>query len=166
MTKQIATFTINGRSRDAIIEPHFLLIDVVRDLFGLTGTKLGCGSGDCGACTVLIDGEPVNACLTLAIAAGGRSITTIEGLNDGQAGLHPLQQAFIDHGAAQCGYCTPGVLISMTALLAANGDPSASDLKNALSGNICRCTGYVKIIDAVLDAAARLRLHNEQGAAA
>jgi len=166
MTKQIATFTINGRSRDAIIEPHFLLIDVVRDIFGLTGTKLGCGSGECGACTVLIDGEPVNACLTLAIAAGGRSITTIEGLHDGQAGLHPLQQAFIDHGAAQCGYCTPGVLLSMTALLAANGNPSAADVKSALSGNICRCTGYVKIIDAVLDAAARLRLRNERGAAA
>lgn len=166
MTKKIATFTINGRSLEAIIEPHLLLIDVIRENFGLTGAKRGCGSGDCGACTVLLEGQPVSACLTLAVSAAERPITTVEGLAHADGTLHPLQQAFIDHGAAQCGYCTPGVLISAAALLAANNRPTAMEIKRALSGNICRCTGYVKIIDAVLDAASRLRRKSEQGVAA
>ncbi len=149
MTKQIATFIVNGRPRDAIVEPHLLLIDVIRENLGLTGAKRGCGSGDCGACTVLVDGRPISACLTLAVTVAGRPITTVEGLASADGMLHPLQQAFIDHSAAQCGYCTPGMLISAAALLATNTHPTVADVKHALSGNICRCTGYVKIIEAV-----------------
>jgi carbon-monoxide dehydrogenase small subunit len=155
-TKQIAVFTVNGNDSEVIIEPHMLLIDVLRDKLGLTGTKYACGAGDCGACTVLIEGNPVFSCLTLAVTAVGKSIVTIEGLAEG-AELHPLQRAFVDAGAIQCGFCTPGMILSAKALLDENLEPSRDDIRRALAGNLCRCTGYVKIVDAVEKAAAAIR---------
>ena len=154
--KMIAEFTVNGNVHELAIEPHWLLIEVLREVLGFTGTKHSCGVGNCGACTVLVDGEPVLACMTLAMAARGRSIVTIEGLADGPD-LHPLQQAFIDYGAIQCGYCTPGMILAAKALLDREPDPTEDEVRHALSGNICRCTGYVKIVEAVLAAAAALR---------
>jgi aerobic carbon-monoxide dehydrogenase small subunit len=156
MGKEIATFVVNGLEREAIIEPHMLLIDVLRDGLGLTGTKYACGAGDCGACTVLIDGKPSFSCLTLAVTAKGKSILTIEGLAEGNE-LHPIQQAFVDQGAIQCGFCTPGMILSTKALLDENPEPTRDEIKTALAGNLCRCTGYVKIVDAVESAAAALR---------
>ncbi len=156
MGKEIAVFRVNGREYDVIIEPHMLLIDVLRDQLGFTGTKYACGAGDCGACTVLIDGKPCFSCLTLAVTAKGKSIVTIEGVADGNE-LDPLQQAFVDRGAVQCGFCTPGMILSAKALLDENPDPSREDIKLALAGNLCRCTGYVKIVDAVETAAATMR---------
>ena len=156
MSKEIATFVVNGQEREAIVEPHMLLIDVLRDGLGLTGTKYSCGAGDCGACTVLIDGKPAFSCLTLAVTAKGKSILTVEGLADRNK-LHPIQQAFVDQGAIQCGFCTPGMVLSAKALLDENPAPSRDEIKTALAGNLCRCTGYVKIIDAVESAAVVLR---------
>lgn len=156
MTKEIAAFIVNGSEYEVIIEPHMLLIDVLRDKLGLTGTKYACGAGDCGACTVLIDGKPSFSCLTLAVTAVGKSITTIEGLADGTE-LHPIQQAFVDKGAIQCGFCTPGMILSTKALLDENPAPTRDEIKSALAGNLCRCTGYVKIIDAVEVAAGMMR---------
>jgi aerobic-type carbon monoxide dehydrogenase small subunit (CoxS/CutS family) len=156
MAREIATFLVNGQEHDVIIEPHMLLIDVLRDRLGLTGTKYACGAGDCGACTVLIDGSPAFSCLTLAVTAKGKSIVTIEGM--AEAGrLHPLQQAFVDHGAVQCGFCTPGMILSAKALLDENQEPTRQEIKTALAGNLCRCTGYVKIVDAVEAAATAMR---------
>jgi aerobic carbon-monoxide dehydrogenase small subunit len=157
MTKTIGTFQINGRSREAIIEPNMLLVDVIREKIGLTGTKRACASGNCGACTVLVDDQPICSCLTLAVTVEGKDIRTIEGLRETDGQLHPLQQAFVEHCAAQCGYCTSGMLMTATALLEANPRPTREDVKRGLSGNICRCTGYVKIIDAVLDAAQKIQ---------
>jgi carbon-monoxide dehydrogenase small subunit len=156
MAKEIATFVVNGREHELIIEPHMLLIDVLRDKLGLTGTKYACGAGDCGACTVLIDGKPSYSCLTLAVTAKGKTILTIEGVADGNQ-LHPLQQSFVDHGAVQCGFCTPGMVLSAKALLEENAEPTRDEIKRALAGNLCRCTGYVKIVDAVEAAAAAMR---------
>ena len=156
MGKEIATFVVNGQEREVIIEPHMLLIDVLRDKLGLTGTKYSCGAGDCGACTVLIDGKPSFSCLTLAVTARGKSILTIEGVADGNE-LHPIQQAFVDQGAIQCGFCTPGMILATKALLDENPDPTRDEIKTALAGNLCRCTGYVKIVDAVETAAVALR---------
>lgn len=156
MTKQIAAFTVNGAEREAIIEPHMLLIDVLRDQFALTGTKYACGSGDCGACTVLLDGKPSLSCLTLAVTAIGKNILTIEGLAEGPE-LHPLQQAFVDEGAIQCGFCTPGTILSAKSLLDENPDPSLDEIRHALAGNLCRCTGYVAIFNAVQAAAAAMK---------
>ncbi len=152
MKKEIAEFIINGSACEVIIEPQMTLLDVLRDELGLTGTKYACGTGDCGACTVLIEGKPVLACLTLAARVKGKSILTIEGLADG-ATLHPIQKAFIEYGAIQCGFCTPGMLLSAAALLEKRPNPAREEVMLALSGNLCRCTGYVKIIDAVLAAA-------------
>ncbi|MBT9246217.1 (2Fe-2S)-binding protein (plasmid) [Gemmobacter fulvus] len=162
--KQIGTFRVNGKHCDAIIEPHMLLVDVIRDHIGLTGTKRACASGNCGACTVLADDQPICSCLTLAVTAQDRALETVEGLRSADGTLHPLQQAFIDHCAAQCGYCTAGMLMTAKALLDANPRPSREDVKRALSGNICRCTGYVKILDAVMDAAQKINAAREVAA--
>jgi carbon-monoxide dehydrogenase small subunit len=152
MTHHPVSLTVNGSREYVQVASNETLLALLRDRLGLTGTKNGCSAGECGACTVLMDSEPVNACLVLAVEADGADIVTVEGLaNDSQ--LDPLQQAFIDHGGVQCGFCTPGVLISARALLNRNPHPSEDDIKNALRGNLCRCTGYVRIIDAVKAAA-------------
>ncbi len=156
MAKEIAAFVVNGQKYDVIIEPHMLLVDVLRDSLGLTGTKYACGAGDCGACTVLIDGKPSLSCLTLAITARDKSILTIEGLAQ-EGELHPIQQAFVETGAIQCGFCTPGMTLSVKALLDEEPEPTRDEIGNAIAGNLCRCTGYVKIIDAVESAAAAMR---------
>lgn len=150
--KTLARFIVNGEPHVIAIEPHELLIEVLREHLGFTGTKLSCGVGNCGACTVLVEGVPILSCITLAITARDKEITTIEGLAHGGE-LHPLQQSFVDHGAIQCGYCTPGMILSSKALLDSDPDPSEEDVREAISGNICRCTGYAKIVDAVLSAA-------------
>lgn len=149
-------FTINGRKRKVFVKPKDLLFNVIRDELGLKGTKYGCGTGECGACTVLLDGKPVLSCLTLAVAVNGREITTIEGIGTDE-NLHPIQQAFIDAGAIQCGYCTPGMIISAKALLDRNQNPTEGEIRRAIKGNLCRCTGYVKIIAAIQLAAKRMR---------
>ncbi|MFC1861474.1 (2Fe-2S)-binding protein [Chloroflexota bacterium] len=156
MGKQIAKFIVNGRDYELLIEPNMTLVEVLRDEIGLTGTKCSCGVGECGACTVLIDGKPTLSCLTLAMTARNKKITAIEGLADGNV-LHPIQQAFIDHGAVQCGFCTPGMILMSKALLDEKPNPTRADVKKMLAGNLCRCTGYVKIIDAVLAAAETMR---------
>jgi carbon-monoxide dehydrogenase small subunit len=144
--------TLNGRPCRVEVEPHWTVIDLLRDRLDLTGTKGGCGEGVCGTCTVLVDGEPARACLMLAAHLRGRSLVTVEGLErDGR--LHPLQEAFACHGAAQCGYCTPGMLMAAAALLARPREVSDREVREALSGNLCRCTGYQKIVEAVRAAA-------------
>jgi aerobic carbon-monoxide dehydrogenase small subunit len=150
--KTIIRLEVNGREREVATEPMRTLLEVLREDLGLTGTKQGCGEGECGTCTVLLDGAPVNACLVLAIDAQGRRVTTIEGLARG-ATLHPLQKAFIDKGAIQCGFCTPGMILSAKALLDRIPVPSDEQIREALSGNLCRCTGYQKIVEAVGEAA-------------
>jgi carbon-monoxide dehydrogenase small subunit len=152
MRKERARFIVNGRPYEVIIEPHMLLVDVLRDNIGLTGTKYACGTGDCGACTVLVEGKPVLSCLTLAVTARDKAILTIEGMAQGGA-LHPIQEAFVDKGAVQCGFCTPGMVLSARALLEENPKPTRDEIKEGLAGNLCRCTGYVKIVDAVEAAA-------------
>jgi aerobic carbon-monoxide dehydrogenase small subunit len=148
-------FTLNGRPCRVDAPAHFTVLDLVRDVLSLAGTKDGCGEGVCGACTVLFDGQPIRACLVLAARLAGRSLVTIEGL-EGNA-LDPLQDAFAKLGAAQCGFCTPGMILSARALLTENPTPTAHEVREALAGNLCRCTGYVKIIDAVLAAACGTR---------
>ncbi|MBN1661815.1 MAG: (2Fe-2S)-binding protein [Anaerolineae bacterium] len=148
------TMTVNGNPVTLDVEADELLVDVLRDRLGLTGTKIGCSEGECGACTVIMDGQAVLSCLLPAIRAQGSQITTIEGLSDGEV-LHPLQQAFVDHGAVQCGYCIPGFVLSAKALLDRNPHPNRDEIKEAIAGNLCRCTGYVKIIEAIEDVAAR-----------
>lgn len=147
--------TVNGKPVDLFVPPNRRLLDVLRDDLGLTGTKEGCGEGECGACTVLLDGRPVNACLVLAGEASGHEITTIEGLSQ-NGRLHPLQEAFLEAGAVQCGFCTPGMILAAKALLDVNPDPDTEAIRTALSGNLCRCTGYVKIIAAVRLAARKM----------
>lgn len=147
---------INGESRLVRIEKNWNLLYVLREVLDLTGAKCGCSTGDCGACKVIIDGEAVNSCLILARNATGKKIETIEGLSNGPA-LHPIQQAFIDCGAVQCGYCTPGMIMSAKALLDKNPDPTESEIRTAISNNLCRCTGYVKIVEAIQTAAKRMR---------
>ncbi|OGP78636.1 MAG: (2Fe-2S)-binding protein [Deltaproteobacteria bacterium RBG_16_49_23] len=141
-------FTINGKMVKVEVPPHWTLLRLLRERLGLTGTKEGCGIGECGACTVLLDGMPVNACLVLAPKVDGRSVFTVEGLGSRDA-LHPLQKSYIEHGAVQCGFCTPGMLISSKALLDKNPHPTQDEIKEAISGNLCRCTGYQQIIEAI-----------------
>lgn len=146
------TLRVNGASEQVDVPAHMTLLAMLRERLGLTGVKNGCSTGECGACTVLMDGEPVNACLVLAVETDGAEIVTVEGLaHDNQ--LDPLQQALIEHGGVQCGFCTPGVLISARALLDRNPQPTEDEIKDALRGNLCRCTGYVRIIEAVKAAA-------------
>ena len=154
--KKTIHVTLNGRPTNLEVPAHRLLLDLLRDEIGLTGTKEGCGTGDCGACTVLLDGKPVNSCLIFSGELDGADIVTIEGLKIGPE-LHPVQKAFIQDGGAQCGYCTPGMLMMAKSLLDENPDPSDEEIRFALSGNLCRCTGYAKIVQAVQDAAAELR---------
>ena len=144
--------TINHKDYEMAIEPNETLLEVLRDRLGLTGTKTGCNTGDCGACTVLMEGKPVNSCLVLAVRADGCHISTVEGLAEGED-LHHLQAAFLDKGSVQCGFCTPGMLMTAKGLLDGNPHPSTAEIREALSGNLCRCTGYMKIIEAVASAA-------------
>lgn len=147
--KQLIRMTVNGQPVELAVEPYRTLLDVLRDELELTGAKKGCDRGDCGACTVLLDDKPVTSCMMLAVQADGRRITTIEGLHtDGK--LHPLQQAFVDHGAVQCGFCTPGMILAAVALLEEHPHPTEAQVRDAIAGNLCRCTGYAKIVDAVL----------------
>lgn len=146
--------TVNGQAYRLQVDAHRTLLDILRDYLGLMGAKRGCEHGNCGACTVLVDGQPVNSCLILAGDVRGKTVTTVEGLAQGGR-LHPLQRAFIEHGAIQCGYCTPGMLLSAQALLAENPRPTPEEVKAALAGNLCRCTGYTKIIQAVLSVTGR-----------
>ena len=147
---------VNGEWKTASVEPQTTLLELLRETWGLTGAKRGCDEGDCGACTVLLDGQPVNACLVLAVRVNGRKVTTIEGLGD-EEHPHPLQTAFVQHGALQCGYCGPGMLLSAKALLDENPSPTEAEIRQALSGNLCRCTGYSKIIEAVRSAGQELK---------
>ena len=150
------SFTLNGRLQEIEVEPHELLLDVIRERLGLTGVKLSCDVEVCGACTLLVDGRPVSACTTLAFEVRGRSVLTIEGLaEDGK--LHPLQDAFIEHGGFQCGFCTPGMILAAKALLDENPNPTEDELKHFMHGNICRCTGYKKIIESIMAAAKLMR---------
>ena len=156
MNKIHVTTTLNGDPAEFLCEPQETLLDILRDNLGLTGAKEGCGSGDCGACSVMLDGRLVCSCLVLAAEAQGRTIETIEGMADGEK-LHPLQQKFLDHAALQCGICTPGILVAAQSLLERNPDPTETEVRYWLAGNLCRCTGYDKIINAVMDAAAEMR---------
>jgi carbon-monoxide dehydrogenase small subunit len=158
MNEQLVSCTlrVNGEDHALVFPVHHTLLEVLRERLSLTGTKHGCELGECGTCTVLVDGRPVLSCLALAADLPGRAIETVEGLADGNR-LHPLQALFADLGAAQCGYCTPGILMTAKALLAANLAPSRGEIQAALAGNLCRCTGYQKILQAVEGAAARLR---------
>ena len=155
MAKRAVTLTVNDETRELFVEPRRLLIDALRDDLGLTGTKRGCEEGVCGCCTVLLDGRHVRSCLMLTLQARGRSITTIEGLRGPEGALDPVQEAFVEHGALQCGYCTPGFVMTTKAFLRECPSPTEPQIREALSGNICRCTGYVKIVDAVLALANR-----------
>lgn len=155
MKKQLLKVTVNGVLREIAIDPDRTLVEFLREDLSLTGTKQGCGEGDCGACTVLLDGEIVNSCLVLALQTEGREVTTIEALAQGTQ-LHPIQQSFVDHGAIQCGYCSPGMILSAKALLDRDPNPSEAAIRTGISGNLCRCTGYQKIVEAIQDASTRL----------
>jgi aerobic carbon-monoxide dehydrogenase small subunit len=146
--KKLIHLTINDQQYEVAVEPNQTLVDLLRYQLGLTGTKKGCEMGDCGSCTVILDGKAVNSCLVLALQADGRSIQTIEGLETGE-GLHPVQEAFVEKGAIQCGFCSSGMILSAKTLLDQKSNPSETEIRRALSGNLCRCTGYQKIIEAV-----------------
>jgi carbon-monoxide dehydrogenase small subunit len=151
--KQILSFTLNGSPVDMVVTPTETLLDVLREKLGVTGPKRGCDDGDCGACTVLLDGEPVRSCLTIALTVNGRSVLTVEGLSV-NGDLHPLQKAFHEHGAFQCGFCTPGMLMSAKALLDHNPNPSRTEIREYMSGNLCRCGSYEEVVEAIQAVAA------------
>ena len=155
----VVTLTVNGEEQAALVKANATLLDLLREEFDYTGTKKGCELGDCGACTVLMDGKPVNSCLVLAVEADGHAITTIEGVEQ-NGKLDRIQEAFINQAAVQCGYCTPGMILSAKALLARNPHPTEREVREAIAGNLCRCTGYVRIVKAVLAAA---EVHTQQG---
>ena len=163
MKKEI-TVNVNGVDETQVVPAEMTLLQFLRDTLDLTGAKEGCNEGECGACVVLLEGRAVNSCLMLAVEADGMKVQTIEGLDDGGV-LHPLQQAFLKHHAVQCGFCTPGMIMTALAFLKENPSPTEAEVRKALSGNLCRCTGYVQIVDAVLEAAAVLRKNDggEQG---
>jgi len=148
MKKMTINFTVNGQEYDLVVPVNRTLTQVLRENLRLTGTKQGCAVGDCGSCTVLLNGLPVNSCLVLAVEADGQEITTIEGLAQDEQ-LHPIQQAFVEHGGIQCGFCTPGMILSSKALLDKNPTPTEHEIREAISGNLCRCTGYQKIVEAI-----------------
>ncbi len=152
MPKMILECTVNGEPVEALVQPYDTLLEALRDRLGLTGTKEGCGTGDCGACTVHLDGQPVCSCLMLAMQARGRSLRTIEGLAPAE-GLHPLQDAFVRHGVAQCGFCIPGTIMSAAALLEENPAPTDEEIRYGIAGNLCRCTGYTKMVAAIAEVA-------------
>ena len=152
MAKQVLRSTINSEPVEVLVQPYETLLDALREELSLTGPKEGCGTGDCGACTVHLDGKPVASCLMLAMQARGRSISTIEGLSDNGT-LHPLQEAFVRHGVPQCGFCIPGVLMAASALLAENPNPTEEQIRYGIAGNLCRCTGYTAMIAAIAEAA-------------
>ena len=156
MRKHPISFTVNGDLQELFVEPRKTLLAVIRDIIGLTGTKEGCSTGDCGACTVIVDGEPVTSCMMLAVSANGKEVTTIEGISS-PGELHPVQQAFLEKGGYQCGFCTPGFIMAAKALLDDNPNIPEDEMRHALGGNICRCTGYTKIVEAVLSAAETMR---------
>jgi carbon-monoxide dehydrogenase small subunit len=155
--KTEVSFRINGTEVTVSVDGHLRLIDILRQQLDLTGTKEGCGEGECGACTVIIDGKVVNSCLYPAYEINGKSVITIEGIHGPQQKLSTIQQAFIDHGAIQCGFCTPGMILSTKALIDNNPDPCEDEIRDALQGNLCRCTGYIQIVEAVKQAAAKLK---------
>ncbi len=154
MATHAITLTVNGAKERLDVPSNMTLLQMLREKLALTGTKNGCEAGECGACTVLLDGEPVNSCMVLAVEADGREVLTVEGLAP-EGGLRPLQEAFVEHNAVQCGFCTPGMLMSATALLERNPEPTEQEIREALVGNLCRCTGYVRIVDAVQAAVSR-----------
>ena len=147
--KKLLQITVNGEVRQALVQPYYSLLDTLRDELHMTGTKKGCDEGDCGACTVLLNGKPVCSCLVLAHAAHDGEVTTIEGLADGQE-LHPVQKAFVEYGGLQCGYCTPGIILSAVVFLDSGEEPTEENIKHALGGNLCRCTGYSKVVESVM----------------
>ncbi len=155
------SFQLNGRRVEIQVSPDLMLVDVLRDLLGLTGTKVGCREGECGACAVLLDGEPVNSCILPAFKVGGRAVVTIEGLEGSDGKLDAIQEAFMEAGASQCGFCTPGMILNAKALLNRVPNPNDGEIRKALSGVLCRCTGYQKIIDAVKLAARNTRAASE-----
>ncbi len=148
MKKKLISLTINDKAYEVAVEPNQTLVDLLRYDLGLTGTKKGCELGDCGSCTVIMDGKPVNSCLVLAMQANGRHVTTIEGVETDE-GLHPIQKSFVEKGAIQCGFCSSGMILSGKALLERNPNPDEADIRKAISGNLCRCTGYQKIVEAI-----------------
>ena len=152
MERQLIQLKVNGEERDVVVSPNETRVEVLRDRLELTGTKMGCGEGACGTCTVLLDGKPVRSCLTLAVEVQGQEIVTIEGLAEG-AELHPVQEAFMEHGAIQCGFCSPGMILTGKALLDENPHPTEEGVRRAISGVVCRCTGYAKIVEAIMAAA-------------
>jgi carbon-monoxide dehydrogenase small subunit len=163
MAKQNIELIVNGDRYEVAVEPNRMLVDVLREDLGLTGTKIGCAQGDCGACTVLMDGVGISSCLTLAVEAHQRELTTIEGLAASPQELHPIQESFVQHGAVQCGYCTPGMIMSAKHLLDQNPHPSEEQIRQGLSGNLCRCTGYNKIVEAIGAAADKMASSGKEG---
>jgi carbon-monoxide dehydrogenase small subunit len=153
MAKMVLTATINGEETDVLVQPYHTLLEALRESVGLTGAKEGCGTGDCGACTVQLDGKSVASCLVLAMQARGRNIRTVEGLTSDDGSLSPVQEAFVKHGAPQCGFCIPGMIMSATALLEENPAPTTDEIRLGIAGNLCRCTGYTKMVAAISEAA-------------